>query len=412
VKPLLIEGHWSLGVDIFEDEIINQMKRDIESEQEQRQNVRISLSVPIRYRLRKTEEFYKHGQCFDISHGGVRLALEYPVPVGSLMEIELKLPGIKDPFNLKGTVVWIQRSPIKELLFECGVSFNDIKELPSKKSFVYFIADKLCELTLRHTHDFSVRPALTLEEIQDAYKLVYKEYIKKGYCPENDSELHCHYFCLLPGARTFVLEKNQQVLGTLTAIADSPQGLPMESLFHEELNELRAQGRRLMEVSLLALDQDAIGKGRFSLTSFQKHVLSFNLFRLCVEHAVSLGVTDFVIAVNPKHEELYRYLTFRPFGLVKSYKHACGNPAVPMIWDITGEPTRNMVPGSGCQKFFSTPSPHRHSLSEFFKWSGKELKNFLAEHSFLQKKMTETDHQHLKAHYPDWASPSSTHSNP
>ena len=134
------------------------------------------------------------------------------------------------------------------------------------------------------TKEKAVKPARSLEEIKEAYHLVYEEYLAKGHCKPNQSKLHFHPHCVFPESRTFVLRgEGGMLLGTATIVPDSPGGLPMESSFQTEIEQLRKPGRKLGEICLLALSDEAEdGKA---------------LFQMAMEYARDVaGVTDIVTA--------------------------------------------------------------------------------------------------------------------
>ena len=197
-------------------------------------------------------------------------------------------------------------------------------------------ADRIPVLALKHSDQYLCQAARKFKDLRDAYRLVYEEYLARGYCERRPSRMHYTYFCALPSSRTFLLQKKgqQEVLGTASLILNSPCGLPTKSLFAEIIRELQEKGRRIAEVSLLAISTRAFGKTIFSLTNVQKLIATFQLFKAIFRYAQSKGVTDLIIAVNPKHEKLYRYLTFERIAPVRPYPSVCDNPALLMRLDI------------------------------------------------------------------------------
>jgi hypothetical protein len=82
---------------------------------------------------------------------------------------------------------------------------------------------------------------------------------------------------------------------------DSKVGLPADENFRDELDELRAQDRRLCEPSRLAIDRQT-PKRVFAALIHISHIYSHKI----------LGDTDWVIEVNPRHADFYkRMLGFR-----------------------------------------------------------------------------------------------------
>lgn len=199
-------------------------------------------------------------------------------------------------------------------------------------------ADRIPVLALKHSDQYFCRAAQQFEDLREAYQLVYEEYLARGYCESRPSRMHYTHFCVLPSSRTFLLQKKdeEEILGTASLILNSPCGLPIESLFAEKVRELQEKGRRIAEVSLLAVSTTAFGKTIFSLTNTQKLIATFQLFKAVFCYAQSNGVTDLIVAVNPKHEKLYQYLAFESIAPIKSYSSVRGNPALLMRLDIIG----------------------------------------------------------------------------
>jgi hypothetical protein len=254
---------------------------------------------------------------------------EQNIQVGSQLEIRLRLPNIQEIFELTGTVVWV-KATARSGLVECGLTFKQVHFQSHQEKITRFFADKICVLAFQKLNEFKTRPAASFNELNQAYKLIYKEYAARGYCSEKSSQMHFNHYCVLPETRTFVLSRDEVMVGTISLVPDSPCGLPMESLFPDEIQGLRDANRKLAEVSLLSLSKEEFHRKGFSLGNVKKLKASFQLFGAMLHHAYANGITDLVIAVHPKHEALYRYLSYEIIGPVRSYSGACGKPALSM----------------------------------------------------------------------------------
>ncbi|MBC8007440.1 MAG: N-acetyltransferase [Prolixibacteraceae bacterium] len=93
--------------------------------------------------------------------------------------------------------------------------------------------------------------------------------------------------------------------GTITVALDGENGLLADKLYHEEIECLRVEGRRLCEMIKFAVDK--------SIRS--KHLLSA-LFHVAFIYAYHLQKrTDLLIEVTPQHAVFYRHLLhFKPAG--------------------------------------------------------------------------------------------------
>ncbi len=348
---------------------------------ERRKATRIPLSVPARYRFEDESPRWNPARTVDFSQLGVRLVTSDLIAIGRSVEVEMELPDVSGPFCVRGRVVW-NRPSSSSPQTECGISFINLKELTRKEKINSFLADKLCHLALRHPSDLVARPALSYADYEVAYHLVYEQYLERGYCRSNSPRQHYHYHCVFPDSRTFLLEKKEQLLGTISLIPDSPGGLPLESIFPEEIANLRKTGRRLAEVVLLAVDLSQLGARRFTLTDFFKLTCVFCLFKIVFDYSRNVGVTDLVITMHPKHEELYRYLNFETIGPIKTYSTACGKPAIPMHLDIS-RAERSSARNRGVGSFFLRESFSREMLEKNHVWTAQEVREMLVSKQLL-----------------------------
>lgn len=180
------------------------------------------------------------------------------------------------------------------------------------------------------------RVARSRDELAQAYRLVYEEYLKQGYIHENASQMRLSLHNLLPETTTFIAKVDSTVIATATVIQDSPLGLPMDELYRDELQELRDQGRRLCEVSMLAHNSDLLSDTVPMMYNAKKMFLIFFLFKHVFDYVVKEEAMDYIcITVNPKHAAIYESLLFKNLnGEVKYYKKVNGAPAVAKILNL------------------------------------------------------------------------------
>ena len=107
----------------------------------------------------------------------------------------------------------------------------------------------------------------TLEEVTDAWQLLYRVYLRSGFVAPNPFEIHTTHHAL--GAHTAVIQTRigQVPVGTIAAINDSPALLPLDTVYPVELAKLRSEGRKLIEVGLFG--RVARHKKKFSDTEKQ-----------------------------------------------------------------------------------------------------------------------------------------------
>lgn len=154
-----------------------------------------------------------------------------------------------------------------------------------------------------------IERATTQEDLEQAYRLVHDSYVDAGYIDPHPSGLRVRAVSALPHCAMFVAKVDGRVVGTLSMIADSPLGLPMEKCFRKEIRALRAQGRLIVEASDLSVAKD----------HRDLRVLT-ELSRCVMAHALYVGADDIVIAVSPEHSAYFQgIMQFESFGDARSY---------------------------------------------------------------------------------------------
>ena len=158
--------------------------------------------------------------------------------------------------------------------------------------------------------DYTFKITDSAEELLQAYHLLYHEYLQAGYITESANELLFTKHHLLPSTKVFVAKSEESVLSTATVFSDCPQfGLPMDELYGKELDKLRRNNRKILELGSLASNTY-----EFSLRGIQ------NFTRLVFLYCLFLDADDVCIMVNPKHAAFYRTrCEFETFGEEKHY---------------------------------------------------------------------------------------------
>lgn len=171
----------------------------------------------------------------------------------------------------------------------------------------------------------AIKSAENMDEFSQAFGLVYKEYLRSGYIPEpKSSEMLYNIYHLLPETTVFVAKSYLTVVSTLTQIFDSDLfGLPMDSLYKNELDVLRDRGRKIAEITALATEK-----------SFRWKNLFMYLCKAMLWHTKYSGINDLCITINPKHVRFYKTIfLFEQFGPERHYPRV-NAPAVPLRLNI------------------------------------------------------------------------------
>lgn len=204
----------------------------------------------------------------------------------------------------------------------------------------------------------------SLADRTEAYRLVYQNYLRKGLIEPNRYELRVTPYHLLPTTSTFIAMQDGETVATVTLIGDGELGLPMESIYPEEVEAARENGLYVGEVSCLATHD----------IDFKEFLPIFvKLTRLMAQHARAHGMDQFLIATHPKHARFYqRFMGFHQIGGLKVYPNVQNAPAVACCLDFIKIDRERPA----CyDQFFGTalpdtelfPRPMSHAEAEFFR---------------------------------------------
>ena len=172
------------------------------------------------------------------------------------------------------------------------------------------------------TYKLAERP----DEFRSAFHLVYRNYLQTGLIRPNPHRLRVTPWHLLPTTEVFVGLDGDDVICTASLVTDGELGIPMESIFPEEIEARRLMGLRFAEVSCLA---DRRGSTQHSFPILKR------LFELIAQSSRRRGIDILLIAVHPHHGRFYeRFLGFEPIGVTKNYDAVCDHPAVPLELDF------------------------------------------------------------------------------
>ena len=127
-----------------------------------------------------------------------------------------------------------------------------------------------------------------------------------------------------PDAITFGLIRDDTLYGTISVVVDSEQGLPMDTIYADELALWRSLGKKLAEVVQFAVDHEL-----YSIRFGKKPSLfsATQLFAATLSCAFQRNIDYLCISINPKHDRFYRMLGFKQIGARKQYE-SVGAPAI------------------------------------------------------------------------------------
>ena len=249
------------------------------------------------------------------------------------------------------------------------------------------------------------RVARSREELEKAYRLVYQEYRKQGYLDENTANLQASVYNALPQTTTFVALIDDVVTATATIIPDSPLGLPMDDLYQAELDDLRAQGKQLCEVSMLASSSELFGEGISLMLNAKKMFLIFFLFKYIFDYVrIKMDMDYICIAVNPKHANTYDSLFFRNLGGgTKYYSKVNGAPAIAKYLNIQTVDQQCITNGrQSLYKMFLTEPANLDKFRDKVQLGPEDLRYFFVEKMKIFKDASPEQLSYLKSCYPSY----------
>jgi hypothetical protein len=154
-----------------------------------------------------------------------------------------------------------------------------------------------------------------------AFQLLHRAYLQAGLTFENEMQMRVTKFHLVDTTDLLVAKRNADVEFTATLVRDGQLGLPVESLFADEVAAMRSAGMKLAEVSCVAS-----GVGEDKRQRFETLV---KMIGLTIHAARRRGVGRLLLAVHPRHARLYqRLFGCVPCSEVKQYAAVQGNPAL------------------------------------------------------------------------------------
>ena len=161
--------------------------------------------------------------------------------------------------------------------------------------------------------------ATTLSTVMEAWCLVYKQYLASSLIQPN--EVSIFTFPQYIGNSTAVIlgQKMGKTLSTISAVLDSDRGIPLDRYFGSALNPLRRQGKKLIEIGLLA-DVRKEQNNYSNLVELMSAVARFGVYS---------NHHDYVIGVHPRRAHFFsKVFGFKPLSSTASYSTLNSAPVV------------------------------------------------------------------------------------
>ena len=173
--------------------------------------------------------------------------------------------------------------------------------------------------------------AETQEELEACFMLLHDAHVSSGFMTPDPSGMRVTIYHALPTTTTLCAKLDDKVVGTLSLIRESAIGFPLQRIF--DLTGVREKEGNIAEVSALAVHP------RYRRTG---GTILFPLMKFMYEYCTTFFDTrHLVIAVNPRHIEMYESLLFfkrLTANVVENYDFVNGAPAVGATLDLKHAP--------------------------------------------------------------------------
>lgn len=185
----------------------------------------------------------------------------------------------REPDEWDKTIIAVSPYVLKDMVLSRESEFETGEQVPAKQE------------------NFKIRLAHSDERVNNASLLVRRMYSQRGYDVPGMKKM--------PDRITLMASQDDAVVGTITLGIDSGKGLLADENYKAEVDALRADNRRVCELTKFAVDQ---ARG-------SKRVLAALFHIAYIYGRVLQQQTDVVIEVTPKHAPFYkRMLGFDQMG--------------------------------------------------------------------------------------------------
>jgi hypothetical protein len=188
--------------------------------------------------------------------------------------------------------------------------------------------------------------ARTLGEVLESWGVVYGAYLRDDLIDPNPYGIHTVPQAVGPNTAVTFGCLGPLPVSALSAYADGPAGLPLETVYHPQIQELRNAGRKLIEVGLFADRREHLNRSAEGL---------FELMRFGHYFGAYMEADDIIIGVHPRHAPFYiRFFGCKQIGPVKTYPTVKDKAVVLLQFGIKDNPKLRPLP-KGLAYFLENP---------------------------------------------------------
>jgi len=197
--------------------------------------------------------------------------------------------------------------------------------LPEEKRFAAYRFMVDCDAARDPRLELKI--ADTKEELEACFTLLHDAYVGSGFMKPHPSGMRVTIYHALPTTTTLCAKFDGEVVGTLSLIRESVLGFPLQRIF--DLTAVREKKGNIAEASALAVHKRFRRTGGSVLFPLMKFMHDYCTTYFDTRHVV--------IAVNPRHIEMYESLLFferLTENVVENYDFVNGAPAVGATLDL------------------------------------------------------------------------------
>lgn len=171
--------------------------------------------------------------------------------------------------------------------------------------------------------------------LNEVSSLVSRVYVRSGYLADEATPSAISDFLRNPNAVTIGAYVASTLVGTVSIVPDGERGLPMDSVFADELKPLRNTHASIAEVCQFAVDNPLLTalEGRDDHASEKS--IAMRLLGAVFQYCLRAHISHVVFAINPKHKIFYEALGAHQIGEERSYGSVNNAPALGYMFDLS-----------------------------------------------------------------------------
>jgi hypothetical protein len=189
-----------------------------------------------------------------------------------------------------------------------------------------------------------LRVCTSLEEVLEAWGMVYRQYLAAGFIEENPFGLYTFPQYISTDTVVITGWKEGKMVSTVSVVVDSGQGIPLDSFYQRENDLLRQKGQPLMEIGLNVVEGECTNR----------EVMDMLIYAARYSWPTK---TRCVIGIHPRREKLFeRFFGFQKVGDLKAYENLDGSPPVMMMAANLFDAKSHQFPALAA--ILNDPQPH------------------------------------------------------